>query len=443
MDQAVKIEESEMELAGEQLKSLDVMQSAEELDTKTEIRTSASIIGVGIKNEIDTDRQTERIKRENQDCNDSPIIPDKVVKIEKDELEMHIDEACYLGTLQLNEELKINNEIRADLESSYPDSMRIKAEHETEESNECLAEQLHTEFDMKSESDPGPFAVSSTSVTKNELPRKDQEVVADRETDGETLVCYHCEYAAGIKRHLIDHMKVHQNRKYIYSCCCCDFRTNSGILFTTHSKTHSSESKQFEALHIEEENMDDNFGQGDTMLIDSESSAEDKSSSGARESVSSKVHQCTKCNYNTISTKHLKRHIVTHSHIPDNNRIDRRCIYCNTTFAHKVSLDDHIIKTHPDFTASVSSKVHDSTKCTYKTTSTTNIRQHLITNHPEIAGNVVSSCIHCNKTFTRKQALDDHIVRRHPDFIASVSSKVHDCTKCTYKTTVLHISGDI
>ncbi|VEN63182.1 unnamed protein product [Callosobruchus maculatus] len=75
---------------------------------------------------------------------------------------MHIDEACYLGTLQLNEELKINNEICADLESLYPDSMRIKAEHKTEESNECLAEQLHTEFDMKSESDLSTFAVPST-----------------------------------------------------------------------------------------------------------------------------------------------------------------------------------------------------------------------------------------------------------------------------------------
>ncbi|VEN48971.1 unnamed protein product [Callosobruchus maculatus] len=162
MDQEVKIEESEIELAGEQLKSLDVIWSAEELDTKTEIRTSASSVGVDVKNEIDTDGQTERIKRENQDCTDSPIIPDKVVKTEKDELEMHVDEAWYLGTLQLNEELKINNEICADLKSSYPDSMRIKAEHKTEESNECLVEQLHTEFDMKIESDLSTFAVPST-----------------------------------------------------------------------------------------------------------------------------------------------------------------------------------------------------------------------------------------------------------------------------------------
>ncbi|VEN41677.1 unnamed protein product [Callosobruchus maculatus] len=267
-------------------------------------------------------------------------------------------------------------------------------------------------------------------LTENEIPRKNQEVVADKETDGDTFVCYHCEYVARSKRHLIDHMKVHRNRKYIYSCCYCDFRTNSGILFTTHNKTHSSESKQFEALHLKEENMDGNFSQGNAMLIDSETSVVSKRSSRARESLSSKVHQCTKCNYKTINTKYLKRHLVTHS----DNRIISRCLYCNKTFTRKETLDDHIVRSHPDFIASVSRKVHECTKCTYKTTISSNIRQHLITNHPEIADNVVSSCIHCNKIFSRKQTLDDHIVRRHPDFIASVSSKVHECKKCTYKT---------
>ncbi|VEN35893.1 unnamed protein product [Callosobruchus maculatus] len=272
-----------------------------------------------------------------------------------------------------------------------------------------------------------------TTGTKTELPRKDQEVVADKETDGDTFVCYHCEYAIRSKRHLIDHMKVHRNRKYIYSCCYCDFRTNLGRLFTTHNKTHSSESKQFEALHIEEENMDDNFNQGNAMLIDSETSVVNKRSSRARESVSSKVHQCTKCNYKTTKTEYLKRHLVTHS----DNRIAIRCTYCTKTFKRKQGLDDHIIKTHPDFIASISSKIHQCTQCTYKTTISTHIRQHLITNHPEVAGNrILSRCIYCNKTFKGKVGLDDHIVKKHPDFIASVSSKIHECTQCTYKTTM-------
>ncbi|VEN39920.1 unnamed protein product, partial [Callosobruchus maculatus] len=253
------------------------------------------------------------------------------------------------------------------------------------------------------------------------------------ETAGDTFVCYHCGYVARSKHHLVDHMKVHRNRKYIYSCCYCDFRTNSGRLFTTHNKTHSLDSKQFEALHVKEENMDDNFNQGNAMLIDSETSVVNKRSSRARESVSSKVHQCTKCNYKTTKTEYLKRHLVTHS----DNRIISRCLYCNKTFKRKISLDDHIIKIHPDFMASVSRKVHECTKCTYKTTKSTNIEQHLITNHPEVAGNrILSRCLYCNKTFKGKPGLDCHIIKIHPDFIASITSKIHECTQCTYKTTM-------
>ncbi|VEN40279.1 unnamed protein product [Callosobruchus maculatus] len=140
------------------------MQSAEELDIKTEIRTSPSFMGVDIKNEIDTNEQIDRIKCENEDYNDSPVIPDRFIKTEQDELETYVDEACYIDTVQLNEELKIKNEICADQESSYPDLMRassaicteivplrIKTEHNTEEWNECPATQLHTEFDVKRE----------------------------------------------------------------------------------------------------------------------------------------------------------------------------------------------------------------------------------------------------------------------------------------------------
>ncbi|VEN44466.1 unnamed protein product, partial [Callosobruchus maculatus] len=111
-------------------------------------------------------------------------------------------------------------------------------------------------------------------------------------------------------------------------------------------------------------------------------------------------------------------------------------MYCNKTFKSKLSLDDHIIKTHPDFIASVSSKIHECTQCTYKTTYSTNIRQHLITYHPELAGNrILTRCMYCNKTFKSKTTLDDHIIKIHPDFTASVSSKIHEGTQCTYKTT--------
>nr|CAI5867016.1 unnamed protein product [Callosobruchus analis] len=145
--------------------------------------------------------------------------------------------------------------------------------------------------------------------------------------------------------------------------------------------------------------------------------------------VTSKVHECTECTYKTTDNSHLKQHMAKHPDIPN------RCIHCNKAFTTKKRLDDHIIKKHPDFISSVSSKVHECTECTYKTTDNSNLKQHML-KHPDIAGNhITNRCIHCNKTFTTKKRLDDHIMKKHPDFIASVTSKVHQCTECTYKTT--------
>nr|CAI5867013.1 unnamed protein product [Callosobruchus analis] len=140
--------------------------------------------------------------------------------------------------------------------------------------------------------------------------------------------------------------------------------------------------------------------------------------------VTSKVHECTECTYKTTDNSHLKQHMAKHPDIPN------RCIHCNKAFTTKKRLDDHIIKKHPDFISSVSSKVHECTECTYKTTDNSNLKQHML-KHPDIA----DRCIHCNKAFTTKKRLDDHIIKKHPDFIASVTSKVHQCTECTYKTT--------
>ncbi|VEN35911.1 unnamed protein product [Callosobruchus maculatus] len=263
------------------------------------------------------------------------------------------------------------------------------------------------------------------------------------ETDGDRFVCYHCEYAARSKRHLIGHMKVHRNRKYIYSCCYCDFRTNSGRLFTTHNRTHSSESAEYEVLHMEDKNVDDNFSRGNTTLIDSETRVLNKSSSRGRRrhptfraSVSKNVHGCTKCTYESTNVKCLREHLMIKHPEISGNRIRTRCIYCNKTFKSKLGLDDHIVKRHPDFIASVSSKIRECTQCTYKTTYVKCLRDHLMIKHPEISGNRIRTrCIYCNKTFKSKVGLDDHIVKKHPDFIASVSSKIHECTQCTYKTT--------
>nr|CAI5856724.1 unnamed protein product [Callosobruchus analis] len=286
---------------------------------------------------------------------------------------------------------------------------------------------------MKNESDASISNEPTSSVTKNEVPRNDEQVVADEETDGDIFVCSHCLYATRSKRDLINHVKVHNTRANVYSCCYCNFRTNSGILFTTHTRTHSSEASQFDAINIEKKN-DDNFSQANSTHSVAKYQEITGNRSFTTSSVSGTVHKCTKCTYKTVSTTQLKRHnMVKHLDIT-NNRITIECLYCNKTFTSKRSLDDHIVKAHPDFIASVSSTVHNCTKCTYRTVSKSQLKRHMVKHHDIAGNNTIHRCIYCNKTFIRKQSLDGHIFKSHPDFIASVSRKVQECSRCSYKT---------
>nr|CAI5867019.1 unnamed protein product [Callosobruchus analis] len=163
MESVVKMEESELKIVGGEYKYLDVMQPA----------TSALLTDLDIKNELDTDIDTDsilasfRIKHEHN-CNNIPITLNNCFKIEKNEPELYVEEtSCYINTMQLSKELNIKNEICAD-----SDKDRLKTEHSTKEWNESAlsmsnimvkpdpdANMLHTEFDMKTEGDPSTSAV--------------------------------------------------------------------------------------------------------------------------------------------------------------------------------------------------------------------------------------------------------------------------------------------
>nr|CAH7755136.1 unnamed protein product [Callosobruchus chinensis] len=143
-------------------------------------------------------------------------------------------------------------------------------------------------------------------------------------------------------------------------------------------------------------------------------------------SVSSKIHECTHCSYKSVMKANLDHHMLKHPETAD------RCTHCDATFKRKTGLDNHVIRKHPHFIASVSSKMHECTHCTYKTTMKSNLAKHLL-KHDNYK---LKTCIHCNTTFERKKHLDEHTVCEHPDFIASVSSKIHQCTRCTFKTVM-------
>nr|CAI5858917.1 unnamed protein product [Callosobruchus analis] len=150
-------------------------------------------------------------------------------------------------------------------------------------------------------------------------------------------------------------------------------------------------------------------------------------------SITSKLHECTKCTFKTTSKGSFGEHLVTHPEVASDLK-HSTCIHCNVTFTNKFTLDNHVVRKHPEFITTVARKLHECTKCTYKTVRKRSLDKHLL-NHPEIASNFKPKiCIHCNATFKGKMSLDDHVVRKHPDFSTTVTSKLHKCTKCAFKT---------
>nr|CAH7755041.1 unnamed protein product [Callosobruchus chinensis] len=235
---------------------------------------------------------------------------------------------------------------------------------------------------------------------------------------GDFEICQHCDAAFRIKSSLDDHiLKKHPdfaapifNRK-IYECSNCKYKTVKKGLIKNHMFIHCGQLNACQHCPAKFKNkmsLDDHIMKKHPDLI---------------ASVTSEILQCSHCAYKTTVKMYLNRHMLIHS----NGSIV--CKHCNTSFRSSQGLDNHIIQKHPKFIASVKRKIHKCTHCTYKTIYKYHFREHMLTHSSN-----VSVCDYCGAQFKRKRSLDDHIVKKHPDFSASVSCKVHECPNCDYKT---------
>nr|CAI5852375.1 unnamed protein product [Callosobruchus analis] len=150
--------------------------------------------------------------------------------------------------------------------------------------------------------------------------------------------------------------------------------------------------------------------------------------------VKRKTHECTQCDYKTIKKQYLTKHMLKHAGIVFKPSV---CEHCNASFNSKQTLDSHILRDHPDFVESIKSKIHECSKCSYKTIRKSTLTKHMLT-HPSSDSDLIR-CQHCNASFKRTVNLDNHVLRKHPDFEASIERKIHECEQCGYKSTLKSI----
>ncbi|CAH1993974.1 unnamed protein product [Acanthoscelides obtectus] len=264
--------------------------------------------------------------------------------------------------------------------------------------------------------------------------------------DRKSYECAHCAYKT-FKRHmLVKHLSIHANRHKVSICIHCHVRFASKTALEDHIVREHPDfcspdsSKTHQSTHKSNANTESKHNKLNTCIHCNVTFASKRNLDNHTikkhpdfiTSVTSKMYDCPHCAYKSTWKIQLDRHLSNHSEAKCD--LDRcTCIHCKASFKCKRNLDDHIIRMHPDFIASVCRKIHECAYCTYKTTIKANLIRHRL-KHPEEKGSHYF-CIHCNATYTSKRNLDDHIVKKHPDFITAVSNKVHECSYCTYKTT--------
>ncbi|CAH1980895.1 unnamed protein product [Acanthoscelides obtectus] len=99
------------------------------------------------------------------------------------------------------------------------------------------------------------------------------------------------------------------------------------------------------------------------------------------DSNSIEVLKCPVCSYITHTKSRLRRHKLRHFQTVDEKLFG--CIHCNGKFKSFRSLDDHIIKKHPQQISSVTSKIFKCLVCPYKTTIKDSLNRHISSAHPE------------------------------------------------------------
>nr|CAI5852374.1 unnamed protein product [Callosobruchus analis] len=252
-------------------------------------------------------------------------------------------------------------------------------------------------------------------------------------TKSDLGTCKYCNESFRGKTSLDNHViKKHPDfitsiKRKIHECSQCNYKTPRKKAMERHTSTHTG--AVFKVLICEhcnatfkwEETLDSHIFKNHPDLI---------------ASIKRKILECLHCTYKTTFKNTLRKHMIRHSNEPTTFK-PSVCEHCNASFNSKQTLDSHILRDHPDFVESIKSKIHECSKCSYKTIRKSTLTKHMLT-HPSSDSDLIR-CQHCNASFKRTVNLDNHVLRKHPDFEASIERKIHECEQCGYKSTLKSI----
>ncbi|CAH1983475.1 unnamed protein product [Acanthoscelides obtectus] len=250
-----------------------------------------------------------------------------------------------------------------------------------------------------------PFAcINCDSVFKskvlldNHVIRKHAESIAS--VSSEIYECRFCDYKAAVKRYLTTHLLRHNYKKFpdlhvckncnasfkakqslldhilrkhpefsgtlpnkIYECVHCEYKTTRRGVFIMHMVKHSG--KPFRCI-----NCDAAFKS--KMLLDNHVIRKHAESIA---SVSSKIHECTYCDYKTVFKCDLAAHMLMHTKTKGSDL--HVCKRCNMAFKAKRPYINHILKEHPHFSWTGFNQIYECIHCAYKTTRKSAFLRHM------------------------------------------------------------------
>nr|CAH7755045.1 unnamed protein product [Callosobruchus chinensis] len=312
---------------------------------------------------------------------------------------------------------------------------RHLSSHSSDVSNVSVCDYCGAQFKRKRSLDDHivkkhPDFSASVSCKVHECPNCDyktaQKIDLDRHIlkhPGKIHECSYCTYKTSMRHMFHEHIiKKHPNfvdpdSCNIYECSNCDYKTTKKDNLDRHTLKHSGGPKDLiscqycDATYKGKQSLDYHIVKKHPDFIGS---------------VNREIYKCSICPYTNLRKYMLEKHMLRHASRQDT------CQHCTMTFRSRPSLYDHIIREHPQFSASVNRKIYECSYCNYKT-----INNFIFNEHTSIhtGDKLLLTCEHCEATFKKKQSLDEHIVRKHPDFIASIARKILECPNCTFKST--------